>query len=354
MDSFISHIFNQDIISSIKYLHQNSNILLISTDIFILQNALSIFKAHFQSLNYNIEDIKTKKDIKDKSLIIIKLDTNNPLLYYYLDLSNIKKCKVIFYTQNILAIDNMEKRVRSRFSNQICLLRSLSLSEYLSYYKYLIYKTNITRKTTGRPKRSAAVQTNTKLRSKKKIKDSKHILNSILEDDKHTLNLILEDDKHTIINSILQDQMPISNDEFVRKMLSQEYLDLLSREYESNRDINNLVNIFYRLKHDISPFTLNSMLNILNIPHLAILLMSCTRKVLFNDVVREFRKFIITCKELKKLRDDEIFEAYCELVEYNLINEKGNILINETCVRRFINMTGKPNYLKNLLNKKII
>ncbi|KAK6089893.1 hypothetical protein P3W45_001096 [Vairimorpha bombi] len=282
MKNFIKKIYRNEVKSIQKYLMDNTNILISSIDGYITSVVISEVSNFFIKKNWNIEFVVSKKDIKENTLVVINAEGNQSLsssifLYYYLELCEKKVCKIILYSKSCLVIDNMEKRVRSRFSNQICILKSIERSKHLDLYKYLV-------------------------KSK----------------------------KHSFLDSLTQ-------------------LDEVNFQYDVDPSVNVLVNLLNMWEYKFEKFTINTAFSMLNNIHIAILILSSHKPLLSSTVVTEFKKFILRCKELKKSTNKDIFTAYCDIVDFGFINERGNLLFDVSDLKNYIT-SNSPQYIKKLRN----
>lgn len=343
MEIAVGYLYNKEIDNILHKLNDLNNLLVASTDIYILTAVLNQIEANFLGKNWKIEYVTTKREIKENTLVVIYLDAStsqnvNLSLYYYLELANENNYKVILYTQNMLSIDTMERRVRSRFSNYVCALRTLNFDEYLALYKFLFY---LDYKKNDKPNKRKFVIRKTAVSMPSKI--LKRSKNSDEDFKKHDLK---------IFKKILHEKENDTNVIFLHNnLISDEVLHDLSCQYDVNNDIKILYNKYLSNKYDIKHYSLGCILDILCPIHLIILLMSSKEKIFVTNVIQEFRKFVTNCKEMKNCADNDIFTEFCELIDYKLISNKGVLLIDDLYLRKFINSPKRPNFLKPLLNK---
>lgn len=232
----------------------------------ILQRVSLIFKKKGFSI-LNLEDDISKDGIsrsKDGSLCIVDVGectslSKNKLLYFYLEQSLSSKTKVLMYSDDCSSLDTLERRVKSRFSDNTIFLRTLTLDIYTSLCA-----------------------------------------------------------------------SPVE------------------RQYKIFPSLDKLEEIYLREKYKIEEFTDTHLLSLLNNIHLAILILSTKRKLLYNTVVREFRIFTVKINPLKNVRDEEVLFYYYDLLNFGLVGEKGVFLYNDLKLKEFV-MTNSPTYLKNLL-----
>lgn len=295
MKNFIKKISKDEINSIHKYLTDNTNILISSIDDYITNVVILQVSLLFRKKNWNIEFVESKKDIKENTIVIINAEGNQSLassifLYYYLELCEKKFCKIIFYSKSCLVIDNMEKRVRSRFSNQICVLKSIERSQYFDLYKYLLNK---------------------KIKS---IKNQKSKAMSILD-----------------------------------SLTTPTELEEIEFQYDVDPSVTILKSLVDMCEYKFEKYTINTAFSMLNNIHIAILILSSHKSLLSSTIITEFKKFILRCKELKKSTHKDIFTAYCDILDFKFIDERGNLLFDKNDLKNFITLNS-PQYIKKLRN----
>lgn len=279
MKTIIKNIYSKDIQLIYNTLNINTNIFIYSLDIYILEIAIDEISKKFKSDGYLIYKPSTKIDIEEKSLYIIDINNRN-ILYYYLEMCNKVNIKILFFSRLFIILDNLEKRVKSRFSNIILVLDKLTREQYIDIYKYKVSKD---------------------ININKKLEYS----------------------------------------------LEENIVKLLHRQYDINPTISSLLNIYLKFKYDIPEYRLIDTLKYLNNVHLSILILCHHTKILYFNVVSEYKKFINRIKELKNTKNKEILNCYEEITDMGLISEKGSLLIDFNDLKNFI-CSNSPQYLKKL------
>ncbi|KAF9764147.1 hypothetical protein NGRA_0787 [Nosema granulosis] len=119
--------------------------------------------------------------------------------------------------------------------------------------------------------------------------------------------------------------------------------EIIERQYKIFPSLDKLVQICTRSKYGIQDYS--DILSIFNPIHLSILILSLRKKLIYNNVVREFKKATVKIKELKNVKDEEILFYYYDLLDFGLVSEKGIFLYSEIELKNFI-LERCPTYLK--------
>ncbi|EOB14979.1 hypothetical protein NBO_11g0050 [Nosema bombycis CQ1] len=315
MKKLLKEIYAPDLHKIHEILEKQSQICICGTDIQILKVITeTLSKSYKKILNLNL----SYDFLKDTSnlLCIMNLGEvsgllSSKLLYYYLEQSVVSSTKVLLYTNNCSSLDSLERRIKSRFKDNIYILRNLTFDEYKGIY-YKIKDDCIISIKDGDMKGIKGIK------RKGNMKDIKG--NSKVKDTDITTSDV-KLDNNTFIDSLLLKQYNISP-----------LLIFLNQ-------------IKIKNQFKIPSFDIFSLLNPI---HLSLLILFLNVKGEYNTIVREFKKFTSKFKELKNVKDEEILNYYYDLLDFGFINEKGLFLYSEYELKEYIGSKGTM-YLKKML-----
>lgn len=259
--------------------------LLACADNLLFNNILDVIKQE-----YNNNDIKLVTLSLSK-----KRHTNRRLIYENLEKYNNNKINFLLLSSNITDIDNLEKRNKSRFNDDIIYFEPITYNNYVKYF-YMKYT----------------------------MKDEKH-------------ENISKNKKIKECNDNVQFEAETCKD----------ITNLLEKEYAKDPTLESAQNIAFAKTNKINNVNLQDVYEMLTNTQLVILIISKSEKIYHTNVVTKFRKTVVKIPALKNIDDAFILSSYHSLIEFGLLDKqfKGNWSSFCSFVKT------KTTYMKQILKK---
>lgn len=101
-------------------------------------------------------------------------------------------------------------------------------------------------------------------------------------------------------------------------------------------------------KYKIARYELGTLYAMLSPLHLCIVVMCAYRATKHTNAVEEFRKFTLTCKELKRVVSMDVLNAYFDVLNSGLVDKGGHFLADFDELKAFVRKKA-PLYVKSFL-----
>lgn len=298
-------------------------------------------------------------------------------LYEHLEDSIQNQKKLVIYGSNLCDIDQMEKRVRSRFNNEVI---------YIDWISFELFKNVVLDNCTNNYKRALktlnhdfiptddfceienAKDIEQKLISNAQLKitDIKKTMSVNNRAKKKSKNKINKNINNCSENLFEKNKSLYAYDISVQ-ISGSEQINLnnyIQKCYNENPTLNSAQNINFYRKNNIEILQCFDYYNLFNNIQFIICIMCKLEKIVYTNVISKFRKFTISINALKKISNEDIIKSYLDLLEYNIIKktfcgdwngfekfvkEKNVMYLNQMLMKRKIQ---KQIIMKQFLKKK--
>lgn len=138
--------FKKEILKAQSYFGAHGNhFLIVGPEDYILNVVVEILIRYAAELNISpvFLENSTQRHDKSNTLYILRIDKSlsisyQTLLYYYLELSVKNSIYLLLVSDSCMCVDNLEKRVKSRFNHQVVFFPFLSYNSYSKLHKQLL------------------------------------------------------------------------------------------------------------------------------------------------------------------------------------------------------------------------
>ncbi|KAG0439146.1 hypothetical protein DMUE_2634 [Dictyocoela muelleri] len=344
INQIIAREYKQQLLKLENFLKtKNSHILLFFNDKYISELITSNL--------INVEIItKLPKIFKNKKFLVnFDQNKNQSLFYVLLEQSEILvDCQVILVTTKADFLSRMEKRVRSRFNRNVIVFPFVSFSTYSKLFHICNSIKNFKevrdkKKTINNKKINDLKDNDLKKNDKEKNNDLKN--NKIYLKDKenfHNCKVKLSSEAEDHGNIILKNYLSDPSKNILRENNANP--DFIKSKYLMNPTIYPLIKIKIRNELNISDYTLNDTLSILQPMHFAVLILIKKKKIVLKNLISDYKAFVSKASELRKFEFTDLYKAYIDIKEFELQD------IDLTILKQFI-YKNCPIYIRNLLNK---
>ncbi|KAM0686967.1 hypothetical protein COBT_001802 [Conglomerata obtusa] len=255
-------------------------------------------------------------------------------LYEHLEDSIQNQKKLVIYGSNLCDIDQMEKRVRSRFNNEVIyidwisfeLFRNVVFDNCTNNYKRALKTENqdfILNYHFCEIKNAKDIEQKLISNAQLKITDIKSIMSVNNRAKKISKNKINRNSNNKSENLFEKNKDIYVYDNSVQINNIQEINlnNYIQKCYNENPTLHSAQNINFYQKNNIEILQCFDFYNLFNNIQFIICIMCKIEKIICTNVISKFRKFTISINALKKIRNEDIMKSYLDLLEYNIIKK---------------------------------